>query len=91
VDISAVAFAGHSKKNSLCSDAENTGTIPEETASDDEIELASRAETLDQPVTASEDIAMMDDEEECSREIRDALNGVTMAETNEPPVVSVGE
>jgi hypothetical protein len=46
---------------------------------------------LDQPATASEDIAMMDDEEECSREIRDALNGVTMAETNEPPVVSVGE
>ncbi|XP_046652797.1 5'-AMP-activated protein kinase subunit gamma-2-like isoform X2 [Daphnia pulicaria] len=87
----SLAFAGHSKKNSLCSDAENTGTIPEETASDDEIELASRAETLDQPVTASEDIAMMDDEEECSREIRDALNGVTMAETNEPPVVSVGE
>ena len=87
-----MSFAGHhSKKNSLCSDAENTGTIPEETGSDDEIELASRAETLDQPAAASEDIAMMDDEEECSREIRDALNSVTMAESNKSPVVSVGE
>ncbi|XP_057373114.1 uncharacterized protein LOC130693856 isoform X2 [Daphnia carinata] len=81
----------HSKKSSLCSDAENTGTIPEETGSDDEIELAFKAETLDQPLAACEDIAMMDDDEESSRELRDALNGVTMAETNKPAVVSVGE
>ncbi|KAI9555243.1 putative AMP-activated protein kise gamma (2) subunit [Daphnia sinensis] len=87
----SLSFAGHSKKNSLGSDAENTGTIPEETGSDDEIELAFKAETLDQPLAACEDIAMMDDDEESSRELRDALNGVTMAETNKPAVVSVGE
>ncbi|XP_032780208.2 uncharacterized protein LOC116918596 isoform X1 [Daphnia magna] len=86
----SLSFAGHSKKNSLCSDAENTGTIPEETGSDDEIELAFKAETLDQPLASCEDIAMMDDDES-SRELRDALNGVTMAETNKPTVVYVGE
>lgn len=74
----------------MCSDAENTGTIPEETGSDDEIELAFKAETLDQPLASCEDIAMMDDDES-SRELRDALNGVTMAETNKPTVVYVGE
>lgn len=69
-------------------DVENTGTIPEETGSDDEIELATKAELLDRAPTACDDIAMMDDDEESSRVLRDALNGVTMAETNNPPVVS---
>lgn len=83
-----VVFAGYSKKSSSSSDVENTGTIPEETGSDDEIELATKAELLDQPPAACEDIAMMDDDEESSRVLRDALNGITMAETNNPPLVS---
>ncbi len=83
-----VIFAGYSKKSSSSSDVENTGTIPEETGSDDEIELATKAELLDQPPAACEDIAMMDDDEESSRVLRDALNGITMAETNNPPLVS---
>ena len=81
-------FAGYSKKSSSSSDVENTGTIPEETGSDDEIELATKAELLDQPLTACEDIAMMDDDEESSRLLRNALNGVTMTETNNSAVVS---
>lgn len=82
-------FAGYSKKSSSSSDVENTGTIPEETGSDDEIELATKAELLDQPLSACEDIAMMDeDDDDGSRALRDALNGVTMTETNNPAIIS---
>lgn len=86
-----LSFAGYSKKSTSSSDVENTGTIPEETGSDDEIELATKAELLDQAPAACEDIAMMDDDEESSRVLRDALNGVTMEETNNPTVVSLRE
>lgn len=86
--IAFLSLAGQSKKSTSSLDVENTGTIPEETGSDDEIELATNAELLDQAPTACEDIAMMDDDDESSRGLRDALNGVTMAETNNPSVVA---
>lgn len=75
-----VLFPGHSKKSTSSSDVENTGTIPEETGSDDEIELATKAELLDQPLTSGDDIAMMDDDET----LRDALDSVSMTEHGNP-------
>jgi hypothetical protein len=49
-------FAAVSKKSTSSSDAENTGTIPEETGTDseDEIELATRAELLNTVVAGEE-------------------------------------
>ena len=82
---------GNSKKSNSSSDLDNTGTIPEETGSDGEvdgeIELATKAELLDHPALpsgfATDDIAMMDEEENGSRALCaavDAMSGICVSE-----------
>lgn len=85
--------AGHSKKSNSSSEAENTATIPEETGSDgdEDIEFATKVEPLDHPaLPAGDDIAMMDEDEESSRMVCDAVDALSEIRVSEangrPPV-----